>query len=93
MAGATLANGNSQPEATTNMISTDILIIGAGPAGASLACFLAFHGKLNLEFSCGPFNRPIILILVLGIHGIMVSSASTHADTPRAHITNMAALG
>ncbi|KAL2000629.1 hypothetical protein VTN02DRAFT_2844 [Thermoascus thermophilus] len=70
MAGAALAYGNGQSEATTKTISTDILIIGAGPAGASLACFLASHG----------------------IHGIMVSSASTHADTPRAHITNMAAL-
>ncbi len=27
------------------ILKTDILIIGAGPAGASLACFLAFHGK------------------------------------------------
>jgi NADPH-dependent 2,4-dienoyl-CoA reductase/sulfur reductase-like enzyme len=25
---------------------TDLLIIGAGPAGASLACFLAQHGML-----------------------------------------------
>lgn len=25
--------------------TTDLLIIGAGPAGASLACFLAEYGK------------------------------------------------
>lgn len=29
----------------------------------------------------------------LGIRGIIVSAASTTADTPRAHITNMAAMG
>jgi glycine/D-amino acid oxidase-like deaminating enzyme len=27
------------------ILETDLLIIGAGPAGASLACFLAQHGK------------------------------------------------
>lgn len=34
-------NGNMEDE----VIKTDLLIIGAGPAGASLACFLAHHGK------------------------------------------------
>ncbi|KAF2768274.1 hypothetical protein EJ03DRAFT_344064 [Teratosphaeria nubilosa] len=47
-----------------------MLIVGAGPAGASLACFLAAYG----------------------IKGMMVSRAAGTADTPRAHITNMAAL-
>lgn len=28
-----------------DIIKTDLLIVGAGPAGASLACFLASHGK------------------------------------------------
>jgi flavin-dependent dehydrogenase len=28
------------------MIETNFLIIGAGPAGASLACFLASYGEL-----------------------------------------------
>ena len=51
-------------------IETDLLIIGAGPAGASLACFLASHG----------------------LTGIMISGAPGTSDTPRAHITNMAAL-
>jgi 2-polyprenyl-6-methoxyphenol hydroxylase-like FAD-dependent oxidoreductase len=27
------------------MITTDLLIIGTGPAGAALACFLTSHGK------------------------------------------------
>lgn len=51
-------------------ISTDYLIVGAGPAGASLACFLA---RYNLR-------------------GIVISAASGPARTPRAHITNPAAL-
>jgi glycine/D-amino acid oxidase-like deaminating enzyme len=29
------------------IVQTDLLIVGAGPAGASLACFLAQHGKAN----------------------------------------------
>jgi 2-polyprenyl-6-methoxyphenol hydroxylase-like FAD-dependent oxidoreductase len=48
----------------------DVLIVGTGPAGASLACFLSSHG----------------------ITGLIISSASCNADTPRAHITNIAAL-
>ncbi|ORY60911.1 FAD binding domain-containing protein [Pseudomassariella vexata] len=48
----------------------DVVIVGAGPAGASLACFLSSHG----------------------IRGIIVDVNSTSADTPRAHITNMAAM-
>ncbi|KAK4152517.1 phenol 2-monooxygenase [Chaetomidium leptoderma] len=52
------------------VINTDLLIVGAGPAGAALACFLASHGRT----------------------GIMISAAPGCAETPRAHITNMAAL-
>ncbi|KAJ5970240.1 uncharacterized protein N7479_000158 [Penicillium vulpinum] len=51
-------------------VDTEFLIVGAGPAGAALACFLGSHG----------------------FKGIMISSASGTANTPRAHITNMAAL-
>ncbi|KAL4812579.1 FAD binding domain-containing protein [Aspergillus spinulosporus] len=53
-----------------DIIETEFLIAGAGPAGASLACFLTSYG----------------------LKGIMVSAAPGTADTPRAHITNMAAL-
>ncbi|EAW15394.1 FAD binding domain protein [Aspergillus fischeri NRRL 181] len=49
---------------------TEFLIVGAGPAGASLACFLAAY---NLK-------------------GLMISTAPGTANSPRAHITNMAAL-
>ncbi|KAF4583032.1 putative 2,4-dichlorophenol 6-monooxygenase [Ophiocordyceps camponoti-floridani] len=51
-------------------LTTDFLIVGCGPAGASLACFLGSHG----------------------LTGIVIGAASGTADTPRAHITNMAAL-
>ncbi|TPX13400.1 uncharacterized protein E0L32_006130 [Thyridium curvatum] len=50
-------------------LETEFLVVGAGPAGASLACFLASYG----------------------LKGIMISAAPGTADTPRAHITNMAA--
>lgn len=48
----------------------DIIIVGAGPSGASLACFLSSHG----------------------VSGLMISSTSRCADTPRAHITNISTL-
>ncbi|CZR65570.1 related to phenol 2-monooxygenase [Phialocephala subalpina] len=51
-------------------LETDLLIIGAGPAGASLACFLGHYG----------------------LKGIILAATPSTADTPRAHITNMAAL-
>ncbi|OCL03302.1 hypothetical protein AOQ84DRAFT_368495 [Glonium stellatum] len=52
------------------VVETDHLIVGTGPAGASLACFLASHG----------------------LKGIAIGAAPGSAETPRAHITNMAAL-
>ncbi|KAH8647978.1 FAD binding domain-containing protein [Xylariales sp. PMI_506] len=51
-------------------VKTDFLVVGAGPAGASLACFLAEYG----------------------LSGVMIATSPGTADTPRAHITNMAAL-
>jgi 2-polyprenyl-6-methoxyphenol hydroxylase-like FAD-dependent oxidoreductase len=53
-----------------HIVETPFLIIGAGPAGASLACFLPSHG----------------------LAGITLSAAPGTSDTPRAHITNMAAM-
>ncbi|KAE8361000.1 FAD binding domain-containing protein [Aspergillus caelatus] len=58
------------PPASGKPLEVDCLIVGTGPAGSSLACFLAYHG----------------------LKGLMINSAPGTADTPRAHITNMAAL-
>ncbi|KAK5991516.1 2,4-dichlorophenol 6-monooxygenase [Cladobotryum mycophilum] len=48
----------------------DFLVVGAGPAGASLACFLGKYG----------------------FHGLIISSAPSSANTPRAHINNQATM-
>jgi len=64
-------NGDIEMEKNgQNIMEIDLLIVGAGPAGASLACFLTQHG----------------------LKGLMLASTPSTADTPRAHITNMAAL-
>ncbi len=34
------------------LVETDLLIVGAGPAGASLACFLASHGGFREQLPC-----------------------------------------
>ncbi|KAL3459474.1 FAD binding domain-containing protein [Aspergillus heterothallicus] len=73
-----VVSSNSDPLQSTSytfsnghaMVETEFLIVGAGPAGASLACFLSSYG----------------------LKGIMISAAPSTANTPRAHITNMAAL-
>ncbi|KAH8804414.1 FAD binding domain-containing protein [Xylogone sp. PMI_703] len=59
-------------------VETEFLVVGAGPAGAALACFLASYG--------------IQCLINVGLKGIIISSAPGTANTPRAHITNMAAL-
>ncbi|KAL2352871.1 FAD binding domain-containing protein [Cryomyces antarcticus] len=64
-----VSNGQN-PHGDLNTVETDLLVVGTGPAGASLACFLASHG----------------------LKGTMIGAAPGSADTPRAHITNMAAL-
>ena len=33
-----------EDQAAISTVSVDVLIVGAGPAGASLACFLGFYG-------------------------------------------------
>lgn len=60
----------SENRTDAQLEETDLLIVGAGPAGASLACFLSEYG----------------------LKGILIAAAAGTADTPRAHITNMAAL-
>lgn len=74
-------------------LETDMLIIGAGPAGASLACFLASYGSFSVRFILNLGLPCADTYLYLGLKGIMISASPSTADTPRAHITNMAALG
>jgi hypothetical protein len=73
-------------------VSTDYLIVGTGPAGASLACFLAQHGKTKTALN-NNFSKLCTDNDLLGLTGLIVSQDPGNADTPRAHITNMAALG
>lgn len=56
MATTTLPNGNPPPSApsSTPIIEIPYLIVGAGPAGASLACFLASHGLTGILISAAP---------------------------------------
>ncbi|APA12716.1 hypothetical protein sscle_10g074860 [Sclerotinia sclerotiorum 1980 UF-70] len=66
-------NGQSEdfkPTMTDGVVETDLLIVGAGPAGAALACFLGYHG----------------------LRGMVIAATPGTADTPRAHVINMAAM-
>jgi 2-polyprenyl-6-methoxyphenol hydroxylase-like FAD-dependent oxidoreductase len=64
------SNGFVSSSSSSTTLETDLLIVGAGPTGASLACFLGRYG----------------------LKGLVISSAPGTADTPRAHMNNMAAL-
>lgn len=44
---------NATPASSEKPLEVDYLIAGTGPAGASLACFLAYHGKV-LQLVAGP---------------------------------------
>jgi NADPH-dependent 2,4-dienoyl-CoA reductase/sulfur reductase-like enzyme len=46
-------SGSSGEEFAVPIATTEVLIIGTGPAGASLACFLASYGKI---FSVAKFE-------------------------------------
>jgi len=37
-----------------DIVKTDLLIVGAGPAGAALACFLASHGTPAANHTARP---------------------------------------
>ncbi|KAJ9603045.1 hypothetical protein H2200_012340 [Cladophialophora chaetospira] len=71
--GVNGVNGHHDTASTPtsgSVASIDFLIVGTGPAGSALACFLAQNG----------------------LTGLLVSQDPGNADTPRAHITNMAAI-
>ncbi|KAI1479276.1 hypothetical protein K445DRAFT_73973 [Daldinia sp. EC12] len=61
---------SNEKSGSSSLLHIDYLIIGTGPAGGSLAAFMASYG----------------------MKGLMVSQDPSNADTPRAHITNMAAI-
>jgi 2-polyprenyl-6-methoxyphenol hydroxylase-like FAD-dependent oxidoreductase len=73
----------SAPVTKPDLANVDVLIIGAGPAGASLACFLAQYGS---------YLRWSKSLTLEGLSIMMISRAKFTAKTPRAHITNVAAL-
>ncbi|PVI04190.1 hypothetical protein DM02DRAFT_693257 [Periconia macrospinosa] len=65
-----MATNNGTSNINPDITDVDFLVVGLGPAGGSLGCFLAQNG----------------------LKGLMITNRPSHADTPRAHITNMAAL-
>ena len=80
--------GMDQPRAPY-AVEVDVLIVGAGPTGAALACFLGSHGMVYETIGLdrnADVDHP-------GITGMMVSDAPCASDTPRANYTNMAAFG
>lgn len=42
---ATTAQHNGSVQDSDHVVDTEFLIVGAGPAGAALACFLGSHGE------------------------------------------------
>lgn len=73
-------------------IETDVLIVGAGPAGASLGCFLTQYGEhcygVSLLLDDAKTDKELS-----GVTGLIISKTSSTARTPRAHYTNNAAFG
>lgn len=54
--GTSIRNGgkNNSNGTTTSHLDTTFLIVGAGPAGASLGCFLASYGLTGIIVSAAP---------------------------------------
>ena len=46
-----MGKSEAEDRADLLVIEVGVLVSGAGPAGASLACFLASHGKFKSLFS------------------------------------------
>lgn len=94
MATSTLPNGNPPPSGGSEpgIIEVPYLIIGAGPAGASLACFLADHGLTGILLSAAPgtakeprahITNPAALEC---LRDIGLEHACKHDATPQSHM-------
>lgn len=71
-------------------IETDVLIVGAGPAGASLGCFLTRYGQgHDALYSLVDVETNQLA----DVTGLIISKASSTARTPRAHYTSNATFG
>ena len=81
-----LTNGN-----TLTVVDTDVLIVGAGPAGAALASFLASYG--DVLFQIIENELELTLLPRLGIKGIMITEACSTSTTARANYINIPAFG
>lgn len=46
-------NGSAECQCSSSVYETDLLVVGAGPAGASLACFLTSHGSSGIKLVHG----------------------------------------
>jgi heterodisulfide reductase subunit A-like polyferredoxin len=83
---------NSRQDKLANMstvVETGILIVGAGPAGGSLASFLAQNGiQHGIDISKSPSLNEFT-----GLTALMISSAPGTSDTPRAHLVNPSTIG
>jgi hypothetical protein len=49
---ATTAVRSCSVPASDHAVDTEFLIVGAGPAGAALACFLGSHGMHLYRYGC-----------------------------------------
>jgi flavin-dependent dehydrogenase len=78
---------------SNDILEVDHLIVGAGPAGASLACFLGKHGKCLNNTADIPDHLTGSVFWTIGLKGLIISSAPSSANTPRAHIINQPAMG
>lgn len=59
----TQTSTNPAPTAAAEPVETEFLIVGTGPAGAALACFLGSHGRFPSSRQIFKKESPKILEL------------------------------